>query len=141
MRKDDQHRIGTAEGGVTLDAMRARPMAGNVRKREIVAGDFGAIAKLLAHGFTRITPQDWMGIFDRLSRHPTPVTLPKYGYLIESGEAVVGVILVISSVAQTDGAMVLRSNLSSWYVLPPFRGYASLLLSRRKESRRHVHQR
>jgi hypothetical protein len=48
----------------TLRVMRPRPMAGNVRKREIVADDFGAIAKLLAHGFTRSTPLDWMGILD-----------------------------------------------------------------------------
>jgi hypothetical protein len=130
MGKDDEHRIGKAEGGVTREVMRPRPMAGNVRKREIVAEDLGAIAKLLAHGFTRSTPLDWMGILEKLSRHPTPVTLPRYGYLIESGRAVVGVILVISSVVQTDGAMSLRSNLSSWYVLPPFRGYAPLLLSR-----------
>jgi len=129
MRKDDQRRIYKGEGDVTLDAMR-RPTAGNVRMREIVTGDFGAIAKLLASGFTRSTPQDWMDIFDKLSRHPTPVTLPKYGYLIVSDDAVVGVILVISSIAQTDGAMSLRSNLSSWYVLPPFRSYAPLLLSR-----------
>jgi hypothetical protein len=47
--------------------MRPRPMAGNVRKREIVAEDFGAIAKLLAHGFTRSTPLAWMGILDKLS--------------------------------------------------------------------------
>jgi len=39
MGKDDQHRIGKAEGGVTLEDMRPRPMAGNVRKREIVAED------------------------------------------------------------------------------------------------------
>ena len=37
---------------------------------------------------------------------------------------------VIASVIQTDSAMSLRSNLSSWYVLPPFRGYAPMLLSR-----------
>jgi hypothetical protein len=98
--------------------------------REIVAADFAGIAKLLAHGFSRSTSQDWMKIFDRLARHPTPLGLPKYGFLIESYDAVVGVILVISSVAQTGGAISLRSNLSSWYVLPAFRGYAPLLLSR-----------
>jgi len=130
MRKDDQRRTYKGEGDVTLDAMRLRPAASNVRMREIATGDFAAIAELLASGFTRSTPQDWMDIFDKLSRHPTPVTLPKYGYLIVSDDAVVGVILVISSVAKTDGAMSLRSNLSSWYVLPPFRGYAPLLLSR-----------
>src|SRR5262249_59202374 len=130
MRKDDQRRTYQGEGDVTLDAMRLRPTASNVRMREIATGDFAAIAKLLASGFTRSTPQDWMDIFDKLSRHPTPVTLPKYGYLIVSDDAVVGVILVISSVGKTYGAMSLRSNVSSWYVLPPFRGYAPLLLSR-----------
>lgn len=130
MRKDDQHSIDKGDGDVTFDVMRPRPTAANVRMREIVAKDFAAIAKLLAYGFARSTSQDWMDIFDKLSRHPTPATLPKYGYLIVNDEAVVGVILVISSIAQTDGAMSLRSNLSSWYVLPPFRGYAPLLLSR-----------
>jgi hypothetical protein len=130
MRKDVQCGICKGEVDVTLDAMHPRPTAGNVRMREIVTEDFAAIAKLLAYGFARSTVQDWMDIFDRLLRHPTPVTLPKYGYLIEGDGAVVGVILVISSVAQTDGAMSLRSNLSSWYVLPPYRGYAPLILSR-----------
>jgi hypothetical protein len=110
--------------------MRPRQTAANVRMREIAAEDFAAIAGLLAHGFARSTSQDWMDIFDKLSRHPNPATLAKYGYLIENDDAVVGVILVISSITQTDGAMSLRSNLSSWYVLPPFRGYAPLLLSR-----------
>lgn len=98
--------------------------------REIVATDFAGIAELLAHGFARSTSQDWMMIFDRLSRHATPLGLPKYGFLIESYNAVVGVILVISSLAQTGGTISVRSNLSSWYVLPTFRGYAPLLLSR-----------
>jgi len=31
MGKDDQHRIGKAEGGVTLEVMRPRPMAGNAQ--------------------------------------------------------------------------------------------------------------
>jgi hypothetical protein len=130
MRKDDQRGSCKGEGDAILDGMRPRSTAGNVRMREIASEDFTAIAKLLASGFVRSTLQDWMHIFDRLSRHPTPVTLPKYGYLIECDDAVVGVILVISSVAKTDGAMSLRSNLSSWYVLPPFRGYAPLILSR-----------
>jgi hypothetical protein len=77
MGKEDQHRIGKAEGDVTREIMRPRPMAGNVRKREIVAEDFGAIAKLLAHGFTRSRPLDaGMGIIDKLSASHPPVTLP-----------------------------------------------------------------
>ena len=108
-----------------------RPSSGNkIRARQIVDGDLSGVAKLLAHGFERSTPRDWLRIFEQLSKHSAPTDAPQYGYLLESDDKPVGVILVISSTTQTSEGWVTRSNLSSWYVLPPFRGFASLFISR-----------
>ena len=68
MGKDDQHRIGKAEGGVTLEVMRPRPMAGNAQARNCCRGLWchckASGAWLHAH-----TPR-LDDILDRLSGHP-----------------------------------------------------------------------
>ena len=56
--------------------------------------------------------------------------MPKYGYLLESGGAPVGVVLAISSTIRQRDATRTRCNVSSWYVDPEFRIYAVLLISR-----------
>ena len=53
--------------------------------------------------------------------------MPRYGYLLENNGTPVGAILLIF--AQTPGGGEVRANVSSWYVDPPFRGYAQLLVS------------
>jgi hypothetical protein len=55
--------------------------------------------------------------------------LPKYGYLLDSGGAVVGAILLICSTMRSGEGLATRCNLSSWYVDPSFRAYAPLLVS------------
>jgi hypothetical protein len=63
-------------------------------------------------------------------RHPTPSGLPKLGYLLEHEGTPVGVILLIFSVVPTGTASVIRCNVSSWYVEPAYRSFASFLVSR-----------
>ena len=101
-----------------------------IRTRQIADSDIDAVARLLAQGFRRSTNKDWLKIFDRLAEHQTPAGLPKFGYLMESDGVPVGAILTISSTMQTGNVSTNRCNLSSWYVLPAYKGYAHLFISR-----------
>jgi hypothetical protein len=57
--------------------------------------------------------------------------LPNYGYVLECGGRPVGVILLIGAMPRTGAEPeAMRCNVSSWYVEPAFRSYASLLTSR-----------
>ena len=62
--------------------------------------------------------------------HPTPPSLPNYGYVLECDDAPVGVILLISSVICEGNTYATRCNLSSLYVEPRYASYAALLTSR-----------
>lgn len=101
-----------------------------VRTRTITDSDIDSVARLLAQGFRRSTRQDWLNIFGRLAQHPVPHGLPNYGYLMESEGAPVGVILLVSSRISAGDLQSSRCNLSSWYVLPAFRSYGHLFISR-----------
>ena len=107
-----------------------------IRCRQIGAGDIPAVADLLTRGFSYRSPQFWRRALDRLTRHEPPSGLPKYGYLLETGDTPVGAILMICSampigaMGTTTGATVApRCNLSSWYVDAEYRAYAPLLVS------------
>jgi hypothetical protein len=106
--------------------------AADIRARPMAPADHAGVAELLNKGFgLRRGPAFWRHVLDRLQRRLIPPDLPNYGYLLESGGRPVGVILVIVSMPRTDvrpGAV--RCNLSSWYVEPAFRGYASFLSAR-----------
>jgi hypothetical protein len=66
----------------------------------------------------------------RLGARAVPTGFPRYGYLLEAENALVGAILLIFSRARaTDGDRV-RCSVSSWFVQPSHRGYASLLVSK-----------
>ena len=101
-----------------------------VRTRPIVDSDIDAVAHLLVQGFRRSVHRDWLGIFDRLAKHPVPEGLPRYGYLMESEGAPVGVILLVGSRISANDLSSTRCNLSSWYVSPAFRSYGHLFISR-----------
>jgi hypothetical protein len=100
-----------------------------VRCRQIRAADTAAVVGLLGRGF-QLRPRDyWQRALATLAAHPTPEGLPKFGYLLESDERLVGVILLIFSAIPAQGAATVRCNISSWYVEPDFRSYAALLIS------------
>jgi hypothetical protein len=101
----------------------------DLRCRQIDEADIEAVASLLARGFPARHRQFWLGAFAQLTRHAQPAGLPKYGYLLESRGAVVGGILLICSTVRAGDTPSTRCNLSSWYVEPPFRAYAPLLVS------------
>lgn len=81
---------------------------------------------LLAKGFPRRSREYWRKALDRLANHPTPSEYPKYGYLLEADAHIAGVILLIFT-ADNDRNECARCNVSSWYVDPPFRTYATFL--------------
>jgi hypothetical protein len=99
-----------------------------IRSRPIGESDVPAIASLLAKGFQSRPPRFWSQVFAFLRERPVPAGLPKYGYLLEAEGAAVGAILLIfSTVPGSDGTRI-RCNVSSWFVEPGCRGYASLLV-------------
>ena len=100
---------------------------GRLRCRPIIEADFAALATLLTRGFPRRNLQFWRQSLERLKRLEHPPGVPQYGYLLESDNAPVGVLLFLWS--RTTDAIGFRCNLSSWYVEPNFRTYASLFSS------------
>lgn len=106
---------------------------GRLDCRPILETDFAAVATLLSRGFPRRNFQVWWHSLERLKRLEHPPGLPQYGYLLESDNAPVGVLLFLWS-RTTDG-IGFRCNLSSWYVEPNFRTYASLFTSQALRSK------
>jgi hypothetical protein len=100
-----------------------------IRCRQIEQGDIPAVAKLLTQGFPNRNEQFWQYALGQLTRHEPPLLLPKYGYLLETNDAVVGAILMICSAMRAGEGLLPRCSLSSWYVDPAYRAYASLLVS------------
>jgi hypothetical protein len=101
----------------------------NVRSRQINDADIDGVVELLTRGFQLRTRAYWQRALEKLSSHQAPADMPKYGYLLESGGDLVGVILLIFSSIPGDEASRMRCNVSSWYVEPAFRSHASLLIS------------
>lgn len=94
--------------------------------REIGDEDVNAVVDLLARGFDR--PRNyWEVALGRLRTRSTPPDMPRYGYMLEADGQAVGVILLISSLRRVGGRRELFSNLSSWFVEPNSRSYATML--------------
>ena len=100
-----------------------------LRCRQIDDADIEAVATLLARGFPVHDRRFWLGAFAQLTRHGSLPGLPKYGYLLQSGGAVVGAILLICATVPAGDTTATRCNFSSWYVDPSFRAYAPMLVS------------
>jgi hypothetical protein len=100
-----------------------------IRCRQIGESDVPAVARLLSRGFPSRSRRFWLQALTRLAEHQPPSGLPKYGYLLETSGEAVGAILLIFSTMESGGQTTTRCNLSSWYVDPAFRAYATLLVS------------
>jgi len=105
------------------------PSAQKVRCRQINDSDVDGVGDLLTRGFRIRSRNYWRRALASLGSHPTPAGLPKYGYLLESAGAPVGVILLIFSSIPGHDAAAMRCNVSSWYVEPAYRSHAALLVS------------
>jgi hypothetical protein len=100
-----------------------------IRARQITDADIETVVDLLTRGFEVRSRYFWQRALTKLKSHPTPGGFPKFGYLLESDGTPVGVILQIFSAIPTADGWRTRCNLSSWYVEPKFRSYASMLVS------------
>jgi len=105
-------------------------VSSRIRVREITEPDIDGVKDLLARGFSQHGRDFWSKVLARLAQHPTPRGVPKFGYLLESGGAPVGAILLIFSWIRNDARYAIRCNVSSWYVEPRFRSYASFLAAK-----------
>ena len=99
------------------------------RIREISEGDIEAIADLLTRGFVHRRSEYWMRGLQRQTARALPSDTPRYGYMLENGGVPVGCLLLIYSTKTIDGETATCCNVSSWYVEPAFRNYASLFAS------------
>jgi len=104
-------------------------MVSKVRCREIAAADIEAVAGLLTRGFPARARDYWLRGLHRQAERQAPDGYPRFGYLLESEGAPVGVLLLLYTSRRDDGETTVRCNVSSWYVDPQFRNYASLLTS------------
>jgi len=100
-----------------------------IRCRQIETSDIAAVAALLRRGFPNREQGFWDHALGELQRREPPAGLPQYGYLLETGGKLVGAILMICSAIPAGETFAPRCNLSSWFVEPAFRAYASLLVT------------
>src|SRR5581483_3972580 len=99
-----------------------------LRVREIRETDLPAIAALLNRGFAFRSIDYWLRGLERHARRPRPPNYPAFGYCLDHGGAPVGVILLLFSEVRAGAEMVVRCNVSSWYVEPAFRAFAPLMV-------------
>jgi hypothetical protein len=106
------------------------PKVAKIRTREIDEPDLPGVSDLLARGFPKRPRRFWSDVFARLAQHPATAGLPKYGYLLDSDGVIVGAILTIFSQIRNGTSCATRCNLSSWFIEPAFRTYASLFVAK-----------
>ena len=94
--------------------------------RSITATDLDAVLVLLREGFPDRPPSYWRHALEMLGRRPEIPGYPRFGLLLEVNGAAEGVLLLLTS----DFGGAARSNLSSWYVRPGHRKFASFLFQR-----------
>jgi len=100
-----------------------------VRLRQIKEADLPAVAELLSEGFPTRSRTYWLRGLHRMAVRPRSEQHPTYGYLLESGGLPVGAILLLFSDVLSASGVIVRCNVSSWYVRPEFRIFASLLIT------------
>ncbi len=101
--------------------------AKRIRCREIRPDDLDATVALLERGFPERTESYWRRGLARQSARALPAGYPVYGYLLEADGRPVGVLLTLYTATDFRTETTVRCNLSSWYVEPAFRSYATLL--------------
>jgi hypothetical protein len=106
----------------------------HVRCREIGEADLDSVTDLLTRGFVGRSRGYWMQGLLRQAARDVPQGYPRFGYMLEHEGVPAGVLLLLYSLRPCDGELAIHCNLSSWYVEPAFRNYASMLT---KVAQRH----
>jgi hypothetical protein len=96
-----------------------------VRCRQIEEGDLKALAALLHEGFVQSRREFWDLGLARMRNLPIIEGVPRFGYVLESPEGLVGCLLTIPS---RRGGQII-SNVSAWYVKESYRAYSNFLVS------------
>ena len=110
------------------------PEPPKVRCRQIGQADLEAVADLLCEGFPERSRKYCTSGFARIDARPAPHGAPRYGYVLDVDGELVGVLLLLFT-GEAEGRSAF--NVSSWYVRPAFRGFATLLVTmalRRKDA-------
>jgi len=63
----------------------------------------------------------------RQAAREAPSGYPRFGYMLDAGGDAVGVLLLLYTSRSSGNKVAIHCNLSSWYVDPAFRNYATLL--------------
>ena len=101
-------------------------MAGAVELLPITAADVRAVAEFLhAELNARITSERW----EAAIIPPWPCQQPNHGFLLQTGERVVGVYLAFYSERKMEGKSERFCNLAAWCVLDEYRSYGLRLLN------------
>jgi hypothetical protein len=98
-----------------------------VRCREIGESDIDRVADLLTRGFAGRSRDYWMQGLRRQAVRDVPTGYPQFGYMLDHEGRPIGVLLLLYSARKRGGETSIRCNLSSWYVEPGFRNYATML--------------
>ena len=89
--------------------------------------DLDAVADLLTRGFVGRSRDYWMQGLRRQAARKVPQGYPRFGYMLDNDGTPVGVLLLLYTFRDEGGEPSIYCNLSSWYVEPAFRNYATLL--------------
>src|ERR1700742_4206740 len=116
------------ERAIGKNRMPAVPSS-RLRSREARDSDAEMLAGFLGSGLG-YSREYFLEVLKRLTEHPIPAGFPKYGYVLEKDERIVGAILLIFSTVWSDDAPGVRCHVTSWYVESEFRPYATLFFSK-----------
>src|SRR5690348_6014301 len=98
----------------------------NIRSRLIEERDLDEVAVLLGRGLGY--PREYFSqVFERLRSHRTPDGFPKFGLALTNCGRIVGVVVLIFTQHKT-GSSTTRCHVTSWYVEPEFRTFATMFL-------------
>lgn len=103
--------------------------AAKIGCRQIEPFDIPAIVECLTKGFPDRSQAYWMQALNRLAHRDLPPDCPRFGYMLVLESRCVGVLLTIFSMTDDAERPTLRCNVSSWYIEPEARSYATLLVS------------
>lgn len=98
-----------------------------IRCREMTEADIGPVADLLTRGFAGRSLDYWIAGLRRQAKRTAPPGYPRFGYLLDHDGTPVGVLLTIYTAHGNAETPEIWCNLSSWYVEPAFRSYATML--------------
>src|SRR5581483_11184868 len=100
-----------------------------LRSREIEESDFRSLSEFLGLGLGYPSAY-YLQILERLAGRPHLPNFPKYGYLLENDETIVGAILLIFTQFDLPDIREIRCHVTSWYVAPAYRTFGSVFFNK-----------